>query len=232
MAGLGGGFLIVPVLRLFFGVSPAFATADSLLFVFANTLAASIAFIRRRLVDVRSGLIISIAAIPSSFAGAYVVRQLSGRNFDVIYGIFLIGVAAMILVRRNRRPEPREVSARAQVLLEIATGVFVGFMSTLFGIGGGIVLVPILLIFFRLPAHTVVATSAFVVMLTSPVGVAAHGAYGDVDPWLAVPLMLGGFVGGSVGARLAQRMHSTHLEILMVALLFLAALALVAKHLL
>ena len=173
----------------------------------------------------------ALAAIPTSFAGAYVVRLLSGRNFDLIYGSFLIAVAVLILVRRNRAPKPRAAPARARLLVEIGTGLLVGFMSTLFGIGGGIVLVPILLVLLRQPTHTVVATSSFVVMLNSPVGVLAHGTYGDVEPWIAVPLMVGGFAGGSIGARLARRLQARQLETLMVVLLFIAALALVAKHL-
>ena len=230
MAGLGGGFLIVPLLRLVFGIAPALATADSLSFTFANTLAASIAFLQQRTVDVPRGMIVTIAANPSSIAGAYVVRLFAIRDFDFVYGAFLVTVATIVLLRRNHEPQPRNLSAGAKIALEIATGLFVGFISSLFGVGGGIVLVPILLVIFRQAVHTVAATSAFVVMLTSPIGVVAHGLYGDVEPWVALPLMLGGFVGGSTGARLARRLHARDLSTIIAGLLFVAALALVLKY--
>lgn len=232
LAGLGGGFLMVPVLRLAFGIAPPFATAASLLFVFANTLAASIAFIRRGAVDIPRGLAISIAGIPSSIAGAYVIQLMSHEDFDFAYGAFLIAVGVTIFMRRNAEPEAHDISPRAKLWLEIGTGLFVGFISSLFGIGGGVVLVPLMLLFFRQAVHTVAATSAFVVMLTSPTGVVAHGLYGDFDPLLATPLAIGGFLGGSVGARMARRMQARHLSTLMAVMLIVAAIALVLKHVL
>ncbi|MGH7328801.1 MAG: TSUP family transporter, partial [Polyangiaceae bacterium] len=110
LAGLGGGFLIVPVLRLFFEVPPALAAGGALLFVFANTLAASITYLRRRIVDLPRGITISAAGIPSSILGAYVVRLLTARNFDAIYGAFLVAVGIMVLLRHGAQPKPRELS--------------------------------------------------------------------------------------------------------------------------
>lgn len=231
LAGLGGGFLIVPVLRLFFSIAPAVAAGGALLFVFANTLAASVTYVRNRAVDLPRGLTISAAGIPASILGAYVVRFLSARSFDTVYGIFLVVVGIMVITRRNAEPKPRELSKTTKIAVEIVVGLFVGFVSSLFGIGGGIVLVPVMLVFFRQPIHTVAATSAFVIMLTSPTGVIAHGIYGDLDPWVGAPLFVGGLIGGGMGARMARRMHPQHLTMLIAGLLFIAALALVLKHL-
>ncbi|MGH7716214.1 MAG: sulfite exporter TauE/SafE family protein, partial [Vulcanimicrobiaceae bacterium] len=231
IAGLGGGFLIVPVLRLFFSIDPAFAAADSLLFVFANTLAASVTFLRRRTVDLKRGAVIAAAGVPGSIFGAYVVRLMTGRSFDLIYGIFLVAVAITIVARRNATPQPRSLSPVNMILAEIGIGIFVGFASSFFGIGGGIVLVPVMLVLFREDVHVTAATSAFVVMLTSPVGVIAHGAYGDLNLWTALPLVAGGLTGGAIGARVARHLHAKHLSNVMAGMLFVAALALAIKHL-
>jgi uncharacterized membrane protein YfcA len=219
------------VLRLAFSISPPFATAASLLFVFANTLAASIAFIRRGAADIPRSLAITAAGIPSSILGAWVIQFMPHADFDIVYGAFLVIVGITVFVRRNAEPKPRNL-ARQQILwLEIATGLFVGFISSFFGIGGGIVLVPLMLVVFREAVHGIAATSALVVMLTSPTGVIAHAFYGDFDALLAAPLAVGGFIGGSVGARLAKRMEARQLSILMAVMLFFAAVALVLKHL-
>lgn len=206
------------------------AAADSLFFVFANTLAASLTFMRRRVVDLPRALTIAGAGIPSSILGAYVVRLLSGRSFDLIYGVFLLATAAMIILRRNKQPEPRNFTKRQKLAVEILIGFLVGFASSLFGIGGGIVLVPVMLVLFREDVHITAATSAFVVMLTSPAGIIAHGLYGDFEAWAAFPLVAGGFAGGSVGAHVARRMHATQLSTVMAGMLFVAALALAVKH--
>ena len=158
------------------------------------------------------------------------ILLLPNRDFDLVYGIFLIVIGITIFVRRDAKPKIHQGTPQERLLLEIGTGLFVGFIASFFGIGGGIVLVPIMLVFFGETAHAVAATSAFVVMLTSPAGVIAHAFYGDFDAWLAAPLALGGFAGGSVGARLARQLHARHLSILMAVMLFVAALALVLKH--
>jgi uncharacterized membrane protein YfcA len=230
VAGLGGGFLIVPVLRLFFGVDPALAAAASLLFVFANTTAASMTFLRRGAVDLGRGMTIAAAGIPGSILGAYVVRMMSGRSFDFIYGVFLISIGILIVARRKAQPQPRQLSQGNMLAIEIAIGLLVGFASSLFGIGGGIVLVPVMLILLREDVHVTAATSAFVVMLTSPIGIIAHGLYGDLEAWDAVPLVVGGFTGGALGARVARYLHASQLSTVMAGMLFVAALALAAKH--
>lgn len=222
--------MVVPVLRLFFSVEPAFAAADSLFFVFANTLAASLMFMRRRAVDLPRGLTIAAAGIPGSILGAYVVRLLSGSSFDFIYGAFLIATAIMIVMRRNKQPEPRNFTPHQKLAIEICLGLLVGFASSLFGIGGGIVLVPAMLVMFREDVHMTAATSAFVVMLTSPVGIIAHGLYGDLEASAIVPLVAGGLAGGAIGAHVARRMHASALTTVMAGMLFVAALALAVKH--
>lgn len=217
-------------MRLFFSFEPALAAADSLFFVFANTLAASMTFLQRRAVDLSRGLTIAGAGIPGSILGAYVVRLMSGRSFDLIYGVFLIATAVMILMRRNSQPEPRNFTPNQKLAIELFIGLVVGFASSLFGIGGGIVLVPVMLVLFREDVHSTAATSAFVVMLTSPVGIIAHGLYGDLQAWAAIPLVAGGFAGGMVGAHAARRIRAVHLSTVMAGMLLVAALALAVKH--
>ncbi|MBV8151020.1 MAG: sulfite exporter TauE/SafE family protein [Candidatus Eremiobacteraeota bacterium] len=231
LVGLGGGFLIIPILRLLFNVAPAVAAGNSLLFVLANTIGASITYLRRGVVDVRRGVTIAIAGIPTSVLGAYVVRQVKPATFDTIYGAFLVALAIMVIVRGNREPKPRLTSPRVQILLEIAAGIFLGFFSSFFGIGGGIVMVPTLLMFFGMPVHVVSATSSFVVMLTSPVGVITHALYGHIVLTIGLPLVAGGLVGGSLGAYLAKHVSRERLTSLLAGGLILAAIALAVRHL-
>lgn len=222
--------MIVPVLRILLGVTPASASGDSLVFVLANTTAASITFLRRGAVDVSRGWMIAAGGLPGSILGAYAVRFVSPIRFDTIYGAFLLALAITVILRRGHPPKPRESSPGVKILLELTAGLAVGFFSSFFGIGGGIVLVPILLIYFGLPVHVVAATSAFAVMLTSPVGIVAHAVYGDLSLGIVVPLILGGLVGGAAGAYLAPRVTSRRLSTLLASGLIAAALALVLRH--
>ncbi len=224
--------MIVPVLRIAFGVSPAAAAGTSLVMVLANTAAATVGYLRNRVVDLRLAVPLTIGAVPGSVAGVLAVQRFSTVAFDLAYGCVLVMNAILVLRRRSltsRLPDERTFAHDWRV--GVAAGFGVGFFSSLFGIGGGVVLIPLLLIAARMAPHVVTATSALVITTTSPVGVITHVAGGDVDWALAVPLVLGGVVGGSIGPAIAKRVSSPRLITLLATALILAAVGLAARHL-
>ena len=91
-------------------------------------------------------------------------------------------------------------------------------------------LIPVLLIGARMAPHIVTATSAFVITTTAPVGVVTHVLGGDVDWHFAVPLVLGGLAGGSIGPLIAKRVSSPRLITLLATALMLAAVGLALRH--
>lgn len=235
MVGLGGGFLMVPLLRLVYGMDPAVAAGTSLVLVFANSLSGSIAYLRRKRVDVRAGLLIAAGAFPTSIAGAILVSHVSGLLFDALYAVFLVVVAYDVVANRNRRLAGRDDlqppgGAKLEGWRGVGLGVIVGLVSSLFGIGGGVVVVPALLYISTLSAQAIGATSQFAILLTSPVGAASHVLLHDVKALYAVPLVAGGLAGGQIGAALALRTSGNTLMKLLGGALALAALALLLKH--
>ncbi len=232
LVGLGGGFIIIPVLRIAFGVAPAVAAGTSLVMVLANTAAATAGYVRNRTVDMRLAIPLTIGAVPGSIAGVIAVQHFSTTVFDVAYGCVLVMNAVLVLRRRALTSRlPHEVTFAHDWRVGVTAGFGVGFFSSLFGIGGGVVLIPLLLIAARMAPHVVTATSALVITTTSPVGVATHVLGGDVDWAYAVPLVLGGFVGGSIGPLIAKRVSSPQLITLLASALILAAVGLAARHL-
>jgi uncharacterized membrane protein YfcA len=113
----------------------------------------------------------------------------------------------------------------------LIAGLAVGFISSLFGVGGGVVLIPTLLYFSNLPAHAISATSQFGILLTSPVGFVTHYLQRDINWSYVVPMVIGGLLGGPIGARLSLRLKSAGLLLLVAFALFLAAIALIVRHL-
>lgn len=232
LVGLGGGFVIIPVLRAFFGVPPAQAAGTSLVMVLANTAAATFGYVRNRVVDMELALPISLGAVPGSIAGVFAVKRFSPTGFDVAYGTLLILLAILVIRRRSvesRAPEDRSFAHDPRV--GVIAGLGVGFFSSLFGIGGGVVMIPLLLIAARMPPHVVTATSAFVITTTAPVGVITHALGHDVDWIFTAPLVLGGVVGGSVGPMIAKRISSPVLVTLLAVALICAAIGLALRHL-
>lgn len=236
MVGLGGGFIIVPVLRLFFGLEPAQASGTALALVMANSGSGAFTYLMQRRVHVRVGLLIAAGGFPGSIIGAIIVKHLAPHLFDWLFAAFLLAIAADITFNREKRLRHRNEHADVHTILgmpwytALVAGLGVGIVSSLFGVGGGVVLVPTLLYFSDLPAHAISATSHFGIVLTSPVGFAAHYVQHDIDWGLVVPLVIGGLCGGPIGARLSLRLKSPRLMLFVAVALTIAAFALVLRH--
>ncbi len=231
LVGAGGGFVLVPVLLLLYPhENAASITSISLLVVFFNATSGSIAYARLRRIDYFTGLIFAAAATPGAIVGAYLVGAVPRQTFDVLFGVILLLLAAYtawaagrtaairapmrgrsVVTRVMPGAEEGEVFRYAYNLPQgIAYSAGVGFISSLLGIGGGVIHVPIMITLLRFPVHVAVATSHFVLALISISGVAVHRSNGDLaGASLGRALLLAGGVvpGAQVGARLAQRVH-------------------------
>lgn len=246
LVGAGGGFVLVPVLLLIYPhEKPVGITSISLAVVFFNALSGSAAYARLKRIDYFTGLIFAAAAIPGSIAGAFLVGAVPRRTFDVMFGAILMFLAAYTLWAAGRttvmRPPLRGRGVITRVMPGDADGetfrysynmwqglaysAAVGFFSSLLGIGGGVIHVPVMITLLRFPVHVAVATSHFVLAIVSFSGSAVHVTNGDLagsNLVRALLLSAGVIPGAQVGARLAQRLHGP----MIVRLLTVALLAL------
>lgn len=233
VVGLGGGFIIIPLLRLGFHYAPGVAAAASLVLVFANSASASVRFAVQKRIAWPIVIPVALAAIPGSIAGAYLSARASGPVFDILYALFLTAVAVDV-VRNAMKPQaaaptaPRR--ARPSRWILIPAGIVVGFVSSLFGIGGGVIVVPFLLYATDEELHRVAATSTAVIALTAPVGILAQMFQGDILLVPALALGAGGLIGGPAGAALSSRISSKQLSAFLAVAMVLAAAGMVARH--
>lgn len=108
LAGVGGGFIVVPVLLLAFHLPPAVAAGTSLVMVTVNTLVGSLVHGRRGLVDWRGGLFLTATAYPGTLLGAHYGSRLQSKHFALAFGLLLVAMATLIVAERTglvrRRP--------------------------------------------------------------------------------------------------------------------------------
>lgn len=228
LVGAGGGFVLTPVLLLLYPKEPPIAiTATSLAVVFANALSGSVSYYRMQRADYRSGWVLAVATLPGSILGVLADAYIPRRAFDEVMGALLVVVAGLLVAQPEKRlsvwlrgPFVVERSLidtdgtcyryRFNLGLAALLSVGVGFLSSLLGIGGGIVHVPLLTSLFDFPAHVATATSHFVLMLMAASGTITHVVHGDFSsPSLVartVLLALGVVVGAPAGAGLSRRL--------------------------
>ena len=237
MVGLGGGFILVPVLRLFFGFAPADASGTALVLVVANSGSGAFTYLLQRRVHVRVGLLFASGGWVGSVIGALLAKRISASLFDDLLAFLLVAVSLDMVLRHGRTIRRREHKAGRVEELEgvptpiaITIGFFIGLVSSLFGIGGGVVMVPSLLYFSDLPAHAISATSHFGIVLTSPVGLLTHAFEHDVRVADILPLVIGGLLGGPIGANLSLRLRSPQLLVFVALALTIGAVSLILHH--
>jgi uncharacterized membrane protein YfcA len=225
LIGVAGGFLLVPILLFLYPHdTPADITSTTLTVAFFNALSGSIAYGRLGRIDYRSGLLFATTAIPGAIIGAFIVNYLSRAIFQYIFGAILIIVSGYLMARPDRKltgglllkwtthrhitdAEQNVHSYSYNLPLGIVMAFFVGVVSGLLGIGGGIIHVPGLTQILGFPTHIATATSHFMVTITTLAAIGTHLALGTYVTDIARVALLsaGAVVGAQFGARLSQK---------------------------
>jgi hypothetical protein len=243
LVGLGGGFLLVPILLILYPeYEPEQVTATSLAVIFANTLSGSIAYARQKRIDYVTGGIFVAAAMPGVIAGVFLVDLVPDDAFMVLFAGLMLVLGILTLrgpptgirppmrgpgVLRRTMEEPDRVYVYGyKVWQAVALSAVVGLISSLFGIGGGAILVPAMTIWMHIPIQFVTATTQFILVFMSGGATAIHlgDATLDTEQWLrTAALAIGAVPGAQIGALLAQRIKGrTVMTLLAVALFILA----------
>ncbi len=221
MIGLGGGFIMVPVLT-FFGYTPTLAASDSLFAAFSNAVASSASYAKQKRIVYSLGIKLALISIPGTVLGAYISDEISSSLFKLLFAFVLVGSGVYIYMRRNM--EPKEYHLTKQVmLLSVGASFFAGIISSLFGIGGGTVFVPLMVIAIGLSMKLAAPTSQFILMFAAASGMIVHTIFGHSNFYEAGLLSIGAFAGGIVGSRLSTRVSEKKLRIFVTIILALSA---------
>ncbi len=224
MVGIGGGLFLVPFFILLLQWEPQQAAGTSLAVVFLNAVSGSIAYIRQQRVYYDAALRFSVATIPGAFLGGYLIQYFSGSGFRVAFGGVLMLLALLMFFRFSLKGQEKafdKANFNYNRLLGVALSMLIGFLSSILGIGGGVIHVPAMICLLGFPAHVAAATSHFVLAISSFFGVVAHYLLNNIVFEAALPIGVGAVIGAQAGAKLSMKVRSK-------ALIFLLALCLFA----
>ncbi len=245
MFGIGGGFLMTPLL-IFIGISPAVSVASVTSHIAASSFSGALSYWRRRAIDPALAVVLLIGSVAGTALGVWVftlLRQIGQLDLTIALSYVVLltsvggtmlweGVGAIRKVKRGvslRRPGshgwihglPLKMRfKRSKIYLSvipvIGIGLFIGFIGSVMGIGGGFILVPALIYLLRVPTSTVIGTSMVMTLVTMTFAIVMHAATNHlVDAVLALMLMIGGVIGAQFGARAGQNIRGEHLRVLL-----------------
>jgi uncharacterized membrane protein YfcA len=240
IVGAGGGFILVPLLLLARAdLSAASVTTISLGAVFFNACSGAGAYARQKRIDYKTGLLFALMTVPTAALGALVVSRVPRGPFQLLFGTFLVLLAVFIFIRpgiqrqavqgarqfyRTLRDSKGNVYEWSYPLaVGMSVSFVVGFLAALLGVGGGIMLVPVMVTFLAFPPPVATATSSFILLFTSVSASITHVFHGDfagLEQSTALAAV-GMIVGAQIGARISQRMSGQFIvRLLAVALAF------------
>ena len=250
MFGVGGGFLITPLL-FFVGIPPTVAVATSANQIVASSFSGVLAHLRRKTVDLRMGVVLLIGGLVGAALGVFLfnyLRQLGQVDLMVrlCYVVFLGIIGALMFVeslralgraRRTGVPKRRQhgwvhglpfkMKFRVSGLYisaipPLLVGLAVGVLAAIMGVGGGFIMVPAMIYILGMPTKVVIGTSLFQIIFVTAFTTLLHAVTNQtVDMALAVLLLVGGVIGAQVGTQIGVKLKAEQLRILLAAMVLL-----------
>ncbi len=211
--GIGGGTLLVPVL-VQIGFVPVQATATSSLAILVTSSAGSWQNWRMGYLDARQVLLLGAPAVVTAFLAAFLAGRipnyllLAGFGLLLLLNLYLVSLKKRV-IRTAEFREGRTAStgpAIHPVTARLVTGAIAGFMAGLFGVGGGVILVPLQILLLGESIKSAVRTSLGVIVITSISAVAGHGLNGNINLAAGLILGLGGLIGVQVSTRFLPKL--------------------------
>lgn len=236
--GIGGGILMVPALRMLLDQPELVAVGTSLPVVIPSAVTGASRYIKARIVSPRNGAILGLAGAPTAALGAWLGSLVGGGPVFVVLSVVIVYAAADMILQSLRgphsklAPQPSEpADLRIGTLTLVLIGLFAGVYSGFLGLGGGLVIVPLLMRFAHMPVKQAIGTSLIGILFIAVPGTISHVLLGNVNPLLAVGLALGIVPGALLGSKLTLGSSEKLVRVAFAVLLVIVAGVLIAEQL-
>jgi len=250
LVGLGGGVIIVPALLfvdslgvLSTPIDPQHAVGVSLMVIIFTAISSTLYNYKQKKVDFKSGIFFFSASGPAAILGSMISQYLDVKQFYVLFGFVMIFTTYLLSKQNGRHPKKKNWNVKREYIGQdgiryeygynalisyLITG-FAGLLAGLFGIGGGAILVPMMVILFYFPVHVATATSMFIILLSASVGSLSHLMLGNILFTYVLLIAPGAYLGGNLGAYISSKMSSKALLTALKLVIILVALQMIYK---
>jgi len=224
--GQGGGILYTP-LQVWNGVDFHTAAPISLFLILIISISSTLVFRKAHQVDWRTALAMESPTTLGAFIGGFLSKHVSSQTLGLILSILLLTAGWFMLhppketIHRKRKVHPsrwvlqRRMNGESYQLdlrLMIPVMLAVGLLTSMVGIGGGALKVPLMVLTFGIPVPIAIGSSAFMVGLTAAAGLLGHISTGGFEWTTALILAIPVFIGGQIGSRLSIHLNAQNLE--------------------
>ena len=218
MFGIGGGIFTGPVLAIL-GFSPIQVASTSLISVTFTSASSTIAYSKQKRIEYKIAVKLAAFSMPGAVIGAFISSTISLQYFKALFAIVLVFSALQIAYKgynykleNGEGKEGEKISRKRQILLFYIGSFFAGVVSSIFGIGGGIIFVPLMIFVFHISMMKAAPTSQLTLLITSLAGTASHLFLGHFYYVYASILSIGSIIGAQIGVRLFLKSRENLLQ--------------------
>ncbi|MFN3605084.1 MAG: sulfite exporter TauE/SafE family protein [Leptonema sp. (in: bacteria)] len=230
--GIGGGIFIIPFLIFFFKLPLKYAIAVSLVSIVAVSSSVAMVNIEKGLTNLRLGITLEIPMALGSLMGSLIMLKMPSKTLQLYFGIILLPIAFQMFYKSIKQKKEIntntsgaysyfEPSIKKNIYYDIKNlpyamvfSFFGGTLSGLFGLGGGIIQVPIMNFICGVPMKIATSTSNFMIGLSATVSAIVLLKNGYVLENIAAFLIIGVIVGSFLGIRVLYKSKSHFIQIL------------------
>lgn len=219
--GLGGGFIIVPMLVLVFGLSAQISAGTSLISIVFTGLSGVIGYAWQGRIDYKLGLSLAVASAPGAVIGSLAGTQVKSSLLTALFGCFVIAIALFIMFVKPSIATESALTERSRLLIDrhgkefgyqprkmplaYALAFFAGVLAGFFGVGGGALQVPVMILLLGVPVEIATATSALVILISASTGAIAHAQFAQVAYEFLPFIIVSAVIGAQLGVQIQRR---------------------------
>ena len=242
MVGLGGGAFYVPLL-LALGYGFESSSTTSLFLIMVTGFAAFLQFRKAKQVDLQLALVMETFTDIGAFVGGFTAVHFHESYLKIIFGVLLFIASFFILKMQHRKDKTVKLktgfgywqrefagytySIYIPAIIPITFAI--GYLSGLLGVAGGLLKIPIMVLWFGVPAKIAVATSSLMVSLTGLLGFGGHLINSSFEWGLAVGLGVVVFIGGQIGSRVSVKLPEKKVKLLLAVVFVLLGIWMILK---
>lgn len=254
LVGLGGGIVLVPAMLFLYDNMEAFSWATpqtivgiSLITMVFTGMSSTLAYYKLKRVDVKTGAIFLIGSLPGSVFGSWMNTKMDLDSFSLYFGVLMLIIFFMMFIDREKimKNKSLEITDQTRTFIidnetyqynvtlipSLVLSFAVGVLSGTFGIGGGTIAVPAMILFFGIPVQVAIGTSMFMIFFISIISSSAHIFLGHIVWKYVLFFIIGSYIGGTVGARTSKLFKGKTLEWLLKIVIVIAAIRLIFESL-
>ncbi len=219
LVGLGGGVIMIPLMTRFYGLNQHQAHGTSLAALVFTGLAGALTYYLNGTVDVLAAVLLAATAMFTASLGALFANALPEWKLKGAFGVFLILVSALLLLKPYYAQYSGTATGWAKVGILLGSGVVSGFFAGLMGVGGGSIMVPAMVLMVGFSQHLAQGTSLLAMVPAGASGAYTHWRLGNVVTLIVPGLILGIIVGTYAGGTLAHWLSEPALRVIFATML-------------